>query len=272
VSLAALLQSFFVDRLSSQRRASPETIASYRDCLKLFLVFASGYLHKPVERLELAELDVTVVTAFLEHLETKRANTVRTRNARLAAIHSFYRYGVLSHPELAQTIARVLAVPQKRFTKTAISFLERHEVEALLAAPDTSSWIGRRDRTLLALAAESGLRVSELTALRSRDVVTGKTSYVTCEGKGRKRRSTPMTSATAKMIEGWRKELDPGPDDPLFPTSTGGPLGRSAIEHLVSKYAASASASCPSLSDKHVTPHVLRHTAWPSCRPARACL
>jgi site-specific recombinase XerD len=260
-SLSPLLQSFFVERLAKQRRASPQTVAAYRDCFKLLVAFAVEHTGTPAERLELEQLDAVLIGDFLEHLEHVRGNSVRTRNARLAAIHSLYRYAALGYPELAGLISRVLAIPQKRFVKTTICFLANNEIEALLATPDPSTWIGRRDRVMLLVAIESGLRVSELTALKVSDVVLSKSGYLCCEGKGRKQRSTPITSSTASVLKTWMTEHGGGADDPLFPTRTGSSLGRSAVEHLLAKYTAAASQACPSLRSKNVTPHVLRHTA-----------
>lgn len=260
-SFSPLLQSFFVDRLGRQRRVSPQTIAAYRDCFKLLLGFAVNRTGTPPDLLAIEQIDAVVILAFLDHLEHERGNSVRTRNARLAAVHSLYRYAALRHPESAGLIQRVLAIPQKRFEKKTICFLANDEIEALLAVPDLGTWIGRRDRVILLVAIESGLRVSELTTLRIGDVVIGKSSYLRCEGKGRKERSTPVTSSTASVLAAWMTELGGGSCDPLFPTAAGGSLGRSAVEHLLTKYVASASKSCSSLRQKKVTPHVLRHTA-----------
>ncbi len=261
-SLAPLLQSFFVERLDRQRRASPETVSAYRDCFRLLLFFVAEALRKAPSKLLLEDLDAEMIGAFLDHLEQERHNSVRTRNARLAAVHSLFNYAALRHPEHAQLIQRVLAIPQKRCEQKLVSFLSRDEVEALLQAPDCTSWTGRRDRVLLAVAVESGLRVSELTGLRVSDVAVGSSStYLHCRGKGRKERSTPLTSATAALLRAWMEEGASGNDQALFPTRGGGPLSRSAVEHLVTKYARLAANSCPSLAAKRVTPHVLRHTA-----------
>lgn len=260
-SFSPLLQSFFVERLARQRRVSPQTIASYRDCFKLLVGFVVDRTGTPPDRLGLEQLDAVVILAFLDHLEHERGNSVRTRNPRLAAVHSLYRYAALRHPEHAGLIQRVLAIPQKRFEKKTICFLANDEIEALLAVPDPNTWIGRRDQTMLLVAIESGLRVSELTALCIGDVVIGKSSYLCCEGKGRKQRSTPITKSTASVLATWMTERAGGQRDPLFATSAGASLGRSAVEHLLTKYVASASLVCRSLRAKNVTPHVLRHTA-----------
>lgn len=268
-ALAPLLQSFFLDRLGRQRQASPQTISAYRDCFKLLLAFAAQRRAKPPSRLQVEDLDAGLITAFLDHLEHQRHNSARTRNARLAAVHSLFSYAALRCPEQAATIERVLAIPQKRFQRAPVCFLDQHEVTALLRAPDRGTWTGRRDHALLAVTAESGLRVSELTALRIADVRTGSSTYLRCHGKGRKERSTPLTSATSAVLRTWLKERGGGEQDPVFPTRTGSALGRSAVEHLITKYAARAAASCPSLTGKNVTPHTLRHyvdgrVMWPA--------
>lgn len=205
-ALAPLLQSFFLERLGRQRQASPQTISAYRDCFKLLLAFAARQRGKPPSRLQVEDLDAGLIAAFLDHLEHQRHNSVRTRNARLAAVHSLFSYAALRCPEQAATIERVLAIPQKRFHQALVSFLDHQEVAALLRAPDRTSWTGRRDHALLAVAAESGLRVSELTALRIADMRTGSSTYLRCQGKGRKERSTPLTSATSAVLRTWLKE------------------------------------------------------------------
>ncbi|HUC14482.1 MAG TPA: tyrosine-type recombinase/integrase [Acidimicrobiales bacterium] len=260
-SLSPLLQSFFIDRLRRQHRASPKTVAAYRDCLKMLVAFAAERAAKEPVRLDLEDLDARVVSAFLDHLEQVRGNSVRTRNARLAAVRAFYRYAAFERPEAAELVQRVLAIPQKRFDKATISFLSPKEADALLAAPDKRTWTGRRDHAMLLVCLESGLRVSELTSLRVGDVVLSKPAYVHCQGKGRKARSTPATTATTAVLKAWVAERGGSPEAPLFPTRTGGHLGRSAVEHLVTKYAALASQRCPSVAHKNVTPHVLRHSA-----------
>lgn len=260
-ALAPLLQSFFLERLGRQRQASPQTISAYRDCFKLLLAFAARQRGKPPSRLQVEDLDAGLIAAFLDHLEHQRHNSVRTRNARLAAVHSLFSYAALRCPEQAATIERVLAIPQKRFQPALVSFLDHQEVAALLRAPDRTSWTGRRDHALLAVAAESGLRVSELTALRIADMRTGSSTYLRCQGKGRKERSTPLTSATSAVLRTWLKERGGSEQDPVFPTRKGGALGRSAVEHLIAKYAALAASNHPPLASRHVTPHVLRHTA-----------
>lgn len=260
-ALAPVLQAFFTDRLMRERRASPQTVAAYRDAWRLLLGFAAKRLHKPPSALDLDDLGVSLITAFLDDLEAARGNCVRTRNARLAAIHSLFRYAAVRHPEHAATIGRVLAILPKRFERALVAFLTEAEVDALLAAPDRSTWVGRRDHALLLLAAQTGLRISELIGLRRSDVHLGTGAHVACHGKGRKDRVTPMTAPTAAVLRAWLMECDPGSMAPVFPTRTGTPLSRDAIEHRIAVHAAAAAVQCPTLSNKRVTAHVLRHSA-----------
>ena len=260
-SLPPLLQSFFTDRLLRQRQASPHTVAGYRDSFRLLLHFAARQLGKDPTELEIEELDAPFIGGFLDHLEVKRGNTARTRNARLAAIHSFFRYVALSEPAHLLLCQRILAIPSKRQERRPIDFLDRPEIDALLASPDTSTWNGRRDRTLILVAIQTGLRVSELLGLSNQDVVFGTGAHVRCEGKGRKQRCTPLRKDTVVFVEAWRRERRGLPEDPLFPSLRGGPLSRDAVERLVAKHVAVAQSRCPSLTRKKVTPHVLRHTA-----------
>ncbi len=260
-TLAPTLQAFFTDRLARQRQASGHTIAAYRDALKLLLVFAGQQTGKPASRLDIADLDAPLIGAFLNQLETSRGNSARTRNARLAAIHSLFRYAALRHPEHAAVIARVLAIPPKRFGKALITYLTEQEITALLAAPDHTTWTGRRDHALLMLACQTGLRATELTSLTIGDVHLGTGAHVSCTGKGRKQRITPLTAATTAVLRGWLAERGGLPADPLFITRRGTPLSRDALERRIAKYAATAALSCPALHEKKVSPHVLRHSA-----------
>lgn len=259
-TLAPTLEAFFTDRLARQRAASPNTVAAYRDTFRLLVGFAQHATGKAPCRLDLADLDAPLIGAFLEHLEVERHNGVRTRNARLAAVHSLFRYAALRHPEHAAVIQRVLAIPNKRHERAIVTFLTRPEIDALLAAPDRTSWRGRRDHALLVVAVQCGLRVSELTRLTCADIRFGTGAHVLCQGKGRKQRITPLTAQTTAVLRAWLRERRGQSDDPLFPTSSGGPLGRDAVEKLVAKHAAEASGTCPTLRDKHVSPHTLRHT------------
>ncbi|HZM77664.1 MAG TPA: tyrosine-type recombinase/integrase [Candidatus Limnocylindrales bacterium] len=259
-ALAPTLQAFFTDRLIRQRHVSNNTIAAYRDTLRLLLGFASQRTGTAPSRLDIADLDAPLVAAFLDHLEQQRGNTVRTRNARLAAIHSLFGYAALSHPEHAETIARVLAIPPKRFDRAVVTYLTEPEVDALLAACDPNTWTGRRDHALLLLAVQTGLRISELTGLTRADLHLGAGAHVACHGKGRKDRITPLTTATTTVLRSWLAEQPGNPTGPLFSTRRGQRLSRDAIEHRLAHYTATAAKNCPSLHGKTITAHVLRHT------------
>jgi integrase/recombinase XerD len=260
-ALAPILQGFFTDKLARQRQASPHTIAAYRDTCKLLLDFASRQVGKQPCQLDLADLDAPLITAFLAHLETERASAVSTRNARLAAIRSLFRYAALRTPDHAAQISRVLAIPPKRCDRAIVSFLTAEEIDALLAAPDKATWLGRRDHALLLLAIQTGLRVSELTGLTCGDVHLGSGAHVRCHGKGRKDRATPLTRQTVSVLRAWLAERGGQASQPLFPTRTGNPLSRDAVEWLVRKHAHTAAAACPALNSKKATPHTLRHSA-----------
>jgi len=260
-TLAPTLQAFFTDRLARQRQASGHTIAAYRDTLKLLLSFATQQTGKPPSGLDIADLDAPLIGAFLNHLETGRGNSVRTRNARLAAIHSLFGYAALHHPEDAAIIARVLAIPPKRFDRALITYLTEAEIDALLAAPDQSTWTGRRDHALLMLACQTGLRATELTRLTVSDLHLGTGAHVSCLGKGRKQRITPLTAGTASVVRTWLAERGSLPGDSLFPTRRGTPMSRDALERRVAKHAATAALSCPTLREKKISPHVMRHSA-----------
>jgi len=260
-TLAPTLQAFFTDRLARQRQASGHTIAAYRDAFKLLLAFACQHTGKPPSHLDVADLDAPLIGAFLDHLERDRGNSVRTRNARLAAIHSLFRFAALAHPQDAAGIQRVLAIPPKRFDQTLVTYLTEPETDALLAAPDQATWTGRRDHALLALAIHTGLRVSELTALTLADVHLGTGAHVSCLGKGRKQRITPLTAGVTAVLHAWLAERGGLPADPLFPTRRGTPLSRDAVQQRLATHATTAAATCPTLAGKKLAPHVLRHTA-----------
>ena len=260
-SFAPTLEAFFTERLARQRQASPKTVAAYRDGLRQLLAFVQRQLGKAPSTLDVADVDAPMIGAFLEYVEHERHNTVRTRNARLAAIHSLFRFAALRHPEHALLIQRVLSIPQKRFDRALVSFLTKHEIDALLASPDRSGWIGRRDHALLLVAIQTGLRVSELIRLCCSDVVLSTGAHVRCHGKGRKERCTPLTSQSVAVLRVWLRERKGEPTDALFPNHRGMPLSPDAVQALVTKYAATAGRHCPSLHAKHVTPHVLRHTS-----------
>ena len=259
--LAPTMQAFFTDRLINQKNASSRTIAAYRDTMRLLLTFAAEKTGTPPSRMDIEDLDAPLIGAFLDHLEADRRNSPRSRNARLAALRSLFRYAALRHPEHAQLIQQVLAIPQKRYDKTTVSFLEPSEVDALLAAPDLTRWEGRRDRALIALAAQTGLRLSELTGLRCGDAVLGTGAHVRCTGKGRKQRCVPLTAATAAIVRVWLAERGGLRDDPLFPTRTGRHLSDDAVEARITLHKTVAGQHCPALAAKKLTPHTLRHTA-----------
>jgi len=258
--LAPLLEGFFTKRLLAQRRVSPHTVASYRDTFRLLLKFAEKHLGRAPSKLALEDLHAPFVASFLDELESKRSNGARTRNIRLAAIHSFFRYAALEAPEHSALIQRVLAVPRKRHTRALIDFLVRPEIEALLSAPDQKTWVGRRDHAFLLTAVQTGLRLSELTGLKREDVSLNVGAHVRCEGKGRKERCTPLTKSTVMVLRHWIDDY-PNGSGLLFPSLRGGRLSADAAQHLVAKYVAAARETCPSLAKKRVTPHVLRHTA-----------
>ncbi|MFI4878399.1 MAG: tyrosine-type recombinase/integrase [Steroidobacterales bacterium] len=259
-ALAPTLEAFFSQRLITQRDASPRTVAAYRDTWRLLLGFACERTGKQPCRLDIADLDAPLIGAFLDHLEAARGNSPRTRNARLAAIHSLYKFASLRHPEHAQTIARVLEIPPKRINRPLICYLDEREIKALLAAPDRTSRLGRRDHALLLVAIQTGLRVSELTALRNRDLSLGTGAHVRVTGKGRKERCAMLTAETVAVLRTWCRERRGQPDDPLFPTRRGGPLTPKAVAWLLDKHTSTAATACLSLTGKRVTPHVLRHT------------
>ena len=260
-TLSGLLQGFFTSRLIGQRQVSPHTIASYRDTFRLLLRFAQKRLKKEPSKLGLTEIDAPFLIAFLDHLENERRNGARSRNARLAAIHSFFRYVALQEPEYAAQAQRILAIPCKRYTRRPIDYLTSVEVEALLAVPDQKTWAGRRDAALLLVAVETGLRLSELIGVRCEDVVLNHGAHVRCEGKGRKERCTPLRKETVKVLRAWLGERQGKPSDPLFPNARGGVLSPDGVQYLLAKHVATTAARCPSLKSKRVTPHVLRHTA-----------
>ena len=260
-SLAPTLQAFFTDRLARQRNASPHTIAAYRDTLRLLLAFATERTGEQPCQLDLGDLDAPLIGAFLDHLEHDRGNSIRTRNARLAAIRSLFHYAALKHPEHAETISRVLAIPPKRFEKALITFLTEPEIQALLAAPDRDTWTGRRDHAMLLLAVQTGLRASELTALKRSDIHLGTGPHVSCLGKGRKQRITPLTKQTVAVLRTWLTERAGHADDPAFPTRTGRALSRDALQRRLAHHTTTAALTSPSLTSKTISPHVLRHTA-----------
>ena len=259
-SLAPLLQAFFTDRLVRQRQASPHTISSYRDTFCMLLTFIHDRTKTEPSKLSVADLDAPTIGAFLDHLEHERGNSPRTRNTRLAAVRSFFKFVALQDPSHSAVAQRVVAMPAKRYDRKPVGFLTRPEVEALLSAPDRNTWLGCRDHALLLLAVQTGLRVSELTGLRCQDVVLDGGAHVRCRGKGRKERCTPLRKDARVVLRSWLERRDGRPDDPLFCTTRGRRLSRDAVAHLLDRHLRVAHQNCATLRAKRVSPHVLRHT------------
>lgn len=258
-TLPALVQRFFTDRLCVQMEASRHTVAGYRDTFRLLLRYASARHGKPPVKLTIEDIDADLIGDFLVHTETARGNSARSRNTRLAAIRSFFRYVAMSDPTWLQHCQRILAMPNKRYIKRAVTFLDGDEIAALLAAPDRTTWVGRRDHALLLLAVQTGLRASELVSLQRGDVVLGNGAHIRCMGKGRKERATPLRRETAKLLAAWIGDRSED-SKPLFPSLRGEQLSRDALEHLVRKHCLTAARACPSIGSKRVTPHTLRHS------------
>jgi site-specific recombinase XerD len=261
VNFQGLVQRFFTDRLMQQRQASAHTISSYRDTFRLLLRFAHKRLHKSPDQLTFEDIDAPLVTGFLNDLEKTREISPRTRNLRLTAIRSFFRYAAFEAPAYSAQIQRVLSMHGKRHNRTLVRFLTRPEVNALLAAPDQRTWYGRRDHALLLLAVETGLRVSEISGLKRENITLTSGAHVDVTGKGRKQRVTPFCKRTARILRAWTREPLKCNSEVLFPNARGGHLSSDAIQRLVKKYVALAAKSCLSLRKKRVTPHVLRRTA-----------
>ncbi len=260
ISFAPLLERFFTQRLMQERRVSPHTISSYRDTFRLFLKFTQQRVHKPPSALVFEEIDAALIVAFLDHLEKQRGVSARSRNLRLTAIHSFFRYIAFELPTHSAQIQRVLAIPSKRFTRTLVRFLTRPEVDALLTAPDRRTWFGRRDHAFILMAAQTGLRLSEITGATREDLVLGTGAHVRVIGKGRKERCTPLAKPTATTLKGWLHEPPKGDGRVLFPNAKGEPLTVHGVKYMLNKHAATAARVCPSLKGKRVTVHLLRHT------------
>jgi site-specific recombinase XerD len=260
IGFGQLVQDFFLRRLIAQRGASARTVESYRDAFELLFGFAEQHAGKPPSALQLTDLDAPFVLDFLDYLEAGRGNSVRTRNARLAAIHSFMRYAALRDPASLPITGRVLAIPAKRFDRPVLGYLSREQVAAILAAPDRRTWSGHRDQVLLATAYNTGARVSEITALRVRDVLLDRQTAVLLHGKGRKQRAIPLWKNTATELRGWLDRINPEPDAPVFPNRAGAPLTRSGVRDRLNRAVTIAEQRCPSLHSQHVTPHTLRHS------------
>ena len=259
-SLAPLLERFFTQRLMQQRQASPHTISSYRDTFRMLLKFTQQRLHTPPARLTFEVIDAPLIVAFLDHVERHRGLSARSRNLRLTAIHSFFKYAAFESPAHAAQIQRVLAIPSKRFTRTQIHFLTRSEVEALLAAPDLHTWFGRRDHAFLLVAVQTWLRLSEMTGLTRDDVTFGTGAHVHVMGKGRKERCVPLAKSTVAVLKAWLREPPRGDGQILFPNARGTRLSPDGVHSLLVRHATVAAKGCPALKGKRVTAHRLRHT------------
>ena len=259
-NLPRLLESFFTERLISQKRVSSHTIASYRDTFRMLLGYASGKLKKVPSAIMISELDATLIGAFLNDLEQSRGVGARSRNQRLAAIRSFFHYLAFELPDHSSLIQRVLSIPRKRYERALVEFLTKQEVDALLSVSDRRTWTGRRDYALLLVAVQTGLRVSELVSLCQRDIELRTGAHVRCIGKGRKQRCTPLTKQTASILRSWLQEQKLEPSNPVFPNARGGALSSDGVQYIIDKYIVAAGRKCISLQKKKVSPHVLRHT------------
>src|SRR6201997_2395764 len=259
-TLAPLLERFFTQRLMQQRQASPHTISSYRDTFRQFLKFVQQRLHKSPSRLNFEDIDASLIMGFLDHLEKQQGVSTRSRNLRLTALHSFFRYAAFEAPTHSAQIQRVLAIPSKRFTRTLVHFLTRPEVDALLAAPDQRTWSGRRDHAFMLVAVQTGLRLSEMTGLKRDDLILGVGAHVRVIGKGRRERCTPIAKSTLAVLKAWLREPQRGDGTVLFPSARGERLSVHGVQYLLNKHRAAASSTCASLKHKRVTVHRLRHT------------
>lgn len=260
VGFPGLLQEFFQRRLVAQRGASAHTVASYRDAFVLFLRFAHQHVGRAPSTLTLHDLDATLVLAFLDHLECERGNCPRTRNARLVAIRAFMQYASMRDPTALPVVQRVLAIPRKRFDRPLMGFLSRDEIEAVIAAPNRTTWSGQRDAILFATLYNTGARVSEITALRVADLRLDRQASVLLHGKGRKERAVPLWRITAARLREWLPRIDRGPQAHVFPNRAGQRLSRSGVEDRLRAAVGKASEHCPSLRGRRVSPHTLRHT------------
>jgi site-specific recombinase XerD len=257
---ASLVERFFVDRLMSQKDASPRTVESYRDTFRMIFRYAEQQLRKSPMQLTLNDFNAKLILGFLNHLEKDRHNCIRSRNARLAALHSFSRYVSMQCPPAMYLARQILDIPMKRFEKPLLVFLSREEIAALLAAPGTHSWFDRRDRLLLAMLYNTGARISELIGIRVADVTFGASSYVRLRGKGRKLRSVPLWKETAEQVRQWLKSHDLQPDQPLLPNRYGHAMTRANAADRFALALAKAAKQCPQLRERHISPHSVRHT------------
>jgi len=257
--IAPHVQAFFTVHLCHQKRVSPQTIASCRDTFRLLLTFVQETRGIEPSALCVPDLAAPLILAFLDYLEHHRGNAVRSRNIRLSALRTFFRFVALRDPESITIATRVLAIPRQREDKKLIGYLTRDEMEALLATPDRSHWVGRRDHALLLTMYNSGARVSELTALRRAQVCFGATTFLDLHGKGRKERTVPLWPQTSRVLQAWFREGHASAEQIAFPNARGKPLSRHGVMYLLQRIAQSATAICPSLRTKTVSPHVVRH-------------
>ena len=258
--IAPLLQYFFTEHLCAHKQVSPRTIISYRDSFRLLLRFLQTRTGHEPSTLTVSDLDAPAILAFLESLEAERSNAVCSRNARLSAVRSFFRVVALRDPASVGIVARVLSIPVKRTEKRLVGYLPRPEIDALLAAPDQTGWLGRRDHALLLTMYNSGARASEVTSLRRGQVHFDTTTYLQLHGKGRKERTVPLWPKTARVLQQWFHEREIGPDGVVFPTVRGTPLSSDGLDHLVQQAVRRAGEACPSLLKKRITPHLVRHS------------
>lgn len=256
--IGPLLQGFFVEHLAQQKHVSPQTIASYRDAFRLLLQYAHKRLKTEPALLDVTALDAPLILSFLDSLETDRHNCIRSRNIRLAAIRSFFRWLTLRNPEIVGIATRILAIPVKRTVRRLIAPFTREEIDALLAAPNQADWQGRRDHALLLTLYNTGARVSEITALRRDQVQFASSTFVHLLGKGRKERNLPLWPKTARTLKVWFRELESSTTPLAFPSTRGQRLSRNGVDYIL-KHAV-AHANCPSLGSKRIHPHAIRHT------------
>jgi len=258
--LSQLLQGFFYQNLIGQRNVISRTIASYRDTFRLLLQHASKDLRKPPTKMCLGDLDVTTILGFLAHPETDRKNSVRTRNARLAAIRSFMHYAAYQEPASLSVIQKVLSIPMKRFERPVLNSLTREEIDAILEAPDVNHWSGQRDRVMFTVFYNTGARVSEIIGMKIKNFQLFPKASVQIHGKGRKERIVPLWKTTALTLKSWMSQMDASPEAPVFPNRSGKPLTASGIQHRHRLAVLKATNMCPTLRDREVSPHTIRHT------------
>ena len=260
VKLSPLVQDFFCQNLIIQRNVSPQTVVAYRDTFCLFLRYASQKIKKHPVKMCLDDINASLVLDFLSYLETDRKNSIRTRNARLAAIRSFMHYAAYKEPASLNSINKVLSIPMKKFQRPVLNFLSREEIDAILEVPDTSTWSGLRDRVMFTVMYNTGARVSEITGLKIRDLDLIFSPSIRIHGKGRKDRVLPVWKTTATMIKGWLDHIDGSADSPVFPNRFGNPLSSTGIEYRLRIAVRSACKLCPALKNRKISPHIIRHT------------